>query len=128
MKKLTFMAIAMCMLAFTACDQKKAPAAQPAAEVEAITDSAYQQAIAGEYKSADGKRIITINADFSAKTSGLPKEYYKWELIVKPEGSATSINLARKGIDADVKDVAQVDSKEGTLIVKNETFRKAAAQ
>ena len=68
MKKLTLMAIAMGMLAFTACTEKK-PAAAPAAQVEeVVTDSAFQQAVAGEYKSADGKRIITINADFTVKT------------------------------------------------------------
>ena len=68
MKKLTLMAIAMGMLAFTACTEKK-PAAAPATQVEeVVTDSAFQQAVAGEYKSADGKRIITVNADFAVKT------------------------------------------------------------
>ena len=71
MKKLTLMAIAMGMLAFTACTEKK-PAAAPATQAEeVVTDSAFQQAVAGEYKSADGKRIITVNADFTVKTTGL---------------------------------------------------------
>ena len=47
MKKLTLMAIAMGMLAFTACTEKK-PAAAPATQVEeVVTDSAFQQAVAG---------------------------------------------------------------------------------
>ena len=126
MKKLTLMAIAMGMLAFTACTEKK-PAAAPAAQVEeVVTDSAFQQAVAGEYKSADGKRIITVNADFTVKTTGLDKEYYKWELMVQPDGSATTILLDRKGIDADVQEQAALDTEDGSIIVKNETFRKAA--
>ena len=77
MKNLTLMAIAMGMLAFTACTEKK-PAAAPATQAEeVVTDSAFQQAVAGEYKSADGKRIITVNADFTVKTTGLDKDYFK---------------------------------------------------
>lgn len=125
MKKLTLMAIAMGMLAFTACTEKK-PAAAPAAQVEEmVTDSAFQQAVAGEYKSADGKRIITVNADFTVKTTGLDKDYFKWDMDVKPQGPAANINLIRKGLDAEVKDMVSVDTEEGTLIVKNETYRKA---
>lgn len=126
MKKLTLMAIAMGMLAFTACTEKK-PAAAPAAQVEeVVTDSAFQQAVAGEYKSADGKRIITVNADFTVKTTGLDKDYFKWDMDVKPQGPSANINLIRKGLDAEVKDMVSVDTEEGTLIVKNETYRKAA--
>ena len=118
MKKLTLMAIAMGMLAFTACTEKK-PAAAPAAQVEeVVTDSAFQQAVAGEYKSADGKRIIT----------GLDKDYFKWDMDVKPQGPSASINLIRKGLDAEVKDMVSVDTEEGTLIVKNETYRKAVEE
>lgn len=128
MKKLTFMAIAMGVLAFASCSEKKPAAAPAQAEETVVEDSAYQQAIAGEYKSADGKRIININADFTAKTIGLDKDYFKWELSEKPQGASTSIYLCRKGIDADVRDMASVDAEEGTLIVKNETFRKAVAK
>lgn len=103
MKKLTLMAIAMGMLAFTACTEKK-PAAAPAAQVEeVVTDSAFQQAVAGEYKSADGKRIITVNADFTVKTTGLDKDYFKWDMDVKPQGPSANINLIRKGLDAESK-------------------------
>ena len=97
MKKMTFMAIAMGLFAFTACQQtkKEAPAAEPVVEV--ITDSAAQQKVAGEYKSADGKRIITINSDFTVKTTGLDKDFFKWEFMDKPENSTVNINLVRKG-------------------------------
>lgn len=126
MKKLTFMAIAMGMLVFAACSEKKTqPATAQQPEQTVVTDSAFQQAAAGDYKSADGKRIITLNSDFSVKTTGLDKEYYKWELMVKPDGSATTILLDRKGIDADVQEQAALDTEEGSIIVKNETFRKA---
>lgn len=126
MKKMTFMAIAMGLFAFTACQQtkKEAPAAEPVVEV--ITDSAAQQKVAGEYKSADGKRIITINSDFTVKTTGLDKDFFKWEFMVKPENSTVNINLVRKGLDAEVKDQAVIDAEEGSLVLKNETFRKAA--
>lgn len=125
MKKMTFMAIAMGLFAFTACQQtkKEAPAAEPVVEV--ITDSATQQKVAGEYKSVDGKRIITINSDFTVKTTGLDKDFFKWELMVKPENSTVNINLVRKGLDAEVKDQAVIDAEEGSLVLKNETFRKA---
>ena len=130
MKKLTMMAFAMGMLAFTACSEKKtaAPAAEGAPVEEVVTDSAFQAAAAGDYKSADGERVITLNADFTAKTTKLDKEYYKWELEVKPQGTAANITLDRKGLDADVKDQATLDIAEGKLVVKNETFRKAAAE
>ncbi len=125
MKKLSILAIAMSMLAFTACSEKKAPA-QPAAQAEqtVITDSAAQQAIAGDYKSADGKRVITLNSDFTAKTSNLDKEFYKWSFLVKPEGTSVQIELARKGLDADVTEQAAIDTEDGSLLLKNETFRK----
>ena len=126
MKKITLMAIALGMFVFAACQQtkKEAPAAEPAVEV--ITDSAAQQKIAGEYKSADGKRIITINSDFTAKSTGLDKDFFKWEFMVKPEASTINIYLVRKGLDAEVKDQAVLDVEEGSLLLKNETFRKAA--
>lgn len=128
MKKLTMMAFAMGMLAFTACSEKKAAPAAATAQVNetVITDSAFQQAAAGEYKSADGSRVITINSDFTVKTTNLDKEYYKWSLPVKPQGTAANIELVRKGLDADVSDQATIDTAEGSLVLKNETYRKAA--
>lgn len=128
MKKLTLMAIAMGMLAFSACsDKKAAPAAAPVEET-VVTDSAFQQQAAGDYKSADGKRVITLGSDFTVKTAEVSKEYYKWELLVKPQGTTADIYLDSKGIDADVKEQASLDVEEGKLIVKNETYRKAKAE
>ena len=125
MKKLTIAAFAMGLLAFTACSEKKATNPAPAqAEQTVVKDSAFQQAAAGEYKSADGTRSITLNSDFTAKTKNFDKEYYKWELMAKPEGTTAVIFLDRKGIDADVKDQATIDTEDGSIIVKNETFRK----
>ena len=120
MKKITFMAIALGMFAFAACQQtkKEAPAAEPVVEV--ITDSAAQQKVAGEYKS-----IITVNSDFTVKTTGLDKDFFKWEFMVKPEASSVNIYLVRKGLDAEVNDQAVIDTEEGSLLLKNETFRKA---
>jgi len=124
MKKLTIAAFAMGLLAFTACSEKKATNPAPAqAEQTVVKDSAFQQAAAGEYKSADGTRSITLNSDFTAKTKNFDKEYYKWELMAKPEGTTAVIFLDRKGIDADVKDQATIDTEDGSIIVKNETFR-----
>nr|WP_297656574.1 hypothetical protein [uncultured Prevotella sp.] len=125
MKKLIIAAFAMGLLAFTACSEKKATNPAPAqAEQTVVKDSAFQQAAAGEYKSADGTRSITLNSDFTAKTKNFDKEYYKWELMAKPEGTTAVIFLDRKGIDADVKDQATIDTEDGSIIVKNETFRK----
>ena len=123
MKKLSILAFALGLIAFTACSEKKAPA--PAqAEQTVVTDSAFQAAAAGEYKSADGERSVTLNSDFSVKVKGLNKEFYKWELPAKPEGKATVIILSRKGLDADVQEQATLDTEEGSIIIKNETFRK----
>lgn len=128
MKKLTILAFVMGMVAFTACSEKKAPQAVQPVEETVVTDSAFQQAAAGEYKSADGKRIITLGSDFTVKTTNLPNEYTKWALQVQPQGTETSIELVRKGLDADIIEQASLDTAEGKLIVKNETFRKAAAE
>ncbi|MCF2610462.1 hypothetical protein I6E75_09455 [Prevotella copri] len=125
MKKLSILAFAMGLMAFTACSEKKAPAPAPVqAEQTVVTDSAFQAAAAGEYKSADGERSVTLNSDFSVKVKGLDKEFYKWELPAKPEGKAAVIILSRKGLDADVQEQATLDTEEGSIIIKNETFRK----
>ena len=123
MKKLSILAFALGLIAFTACSEKKAPA--PAqTEQTVVTDSAFQAAAAGEYKSADGERSVTLNSAFSVKVKGLNKEFYKWELPAKPEGKAAVIILSRKGLDADVQEQATLDTEEGSIIIKNETFRK----
>lgn len=126
MKKTTIVALAIGAVVFAACSGKKTEAPQPAQPVKqtVVEDSAFQQAAAGEYKSADGSRSITLGSDFTVKTNNLPKEYYKWELMAKPEGSSTVITLASKGLEADVTEQATIDTEEGSIIVKNETFRK----
>lgn len=122
MKKILIFTFALGMIAFTSCSEKKATTAAPA-QAEVVTDSAFQNAAAGDYKSYDGAKVITLNSDFSVTVKGT-KEYYKWELIAKPEGSATTIFLDRKGVDADVQEQASLDTEEGTLVLKNETYRK----
>lgn len=127
MKKTTILAFCLGLLAFTACGDKKAPqAAQaPAAQEQtAITDSAFQAAMAGEYKSYDGKEVITLNSDFSASVKNYNKAYYKWEFMVQPEGNDANILISRKGVDTDIQDQALVDLAEGSITIKNETFRK----
>lgn len=128
MKKLSIIALGLGLLAITACDSKKAdPAAAPAkAEVEVIKDSAFQQKIAGEYKSLDQKTVITLNSDFTASVKEYNKEYYKWAFVVKPEANQLNIKLIRKGMDTDIEDDALVDLDEEKIVVNNETFRKAA--
>ena len=126
MKKVTFVAIAMGMLAFTACSEKKTQEApQQPTEVETqVTDTAFQQKAAGAYKTPDGERVITLNSDLSVKTTNFDKEYYKWALVSKPESNTVEIQLIRKGLDADVTESATLNTDEGALIIKNETFRK----
>lgn len=126
MKKILLFAFAVGMITFTSCNKKSTPKEAPV-KAEVVTDSAYQNAAAGNYKSYDGEKVITLNSDFSVKTKGT-KDYYKWELIAKPEGSATTIFLDRKGVDSDVQEQATIDTEEGTLVLKNETYRKEKAQ
>ena len=127
MKKLSFIALALGLLNMSACDNKKAETQAPAqAEVEVIKDSAFQEKVAGEYKSLDQKTVITLNSDFTASVKEYNKQYYKWEFTTKPEATTLNIELIRKGADTDVKDQALLDVEEGKLVLKNETFRKAA--
>lgn len=126
MKKLSFIALALGLLTMSACDNKKAETQAPAqAEVEVIKDSAFQEKVAGEYKSLDQKTVITLNSDFTASVKEYNKQYYKWEFTTKPEATTLNIELIRKGADTDVKDQALLDVEEGKLVLKNETFRKA---
>ena len=71
-----------------------------------------------------GSEMCIRDSDFSVKVKGLNKEFYKWELPAKPEGKAAVIILSRKGLDADVQEQATLDTEEGSIIIKNETFRK----
>ena len=119
-------ALGLGLLTITACNNSK-KADTPAAPVkkEVVTDSAFQKAAAGDYKSLDGKTVITLGSDFTAKTQNYNKEYYKWELMSAPNGATEAvIFLDRKGMDKDIQENATIDVEEGKLIVNNETFRK----
>lgn len=113
------------LLAFTSCNNKK-EAKQETMPIEtaAATDSAFQASAAGDYKSLDGSRVITLGSDLSATTKNYDKDYYKWELAAKNQDSTATILLVRKGIDADVQEQALLDLAESKLVIKNETFRK----
>ena len=126
MKKVTILAFVMGLLAVTACNNKK-EAKQTATSIEqtVVTDTAFQKSAAGDYKSLDGSKVITINSDFTVATKNNDKDYYKWELVAKPQDSAANILLDRKGIDSDVQEQAVLDVAAGKLIIKNETFRKS---
>lgn len=125
MKKITILAFAMGLLAITSCNDKKEKKQEAVPmEQSSVTDSIFQKSAAGEYKSLDGSRIITINSDFSVATKGLDKDYYKWEFVSAPQDSTANIFLNRKGLDADVQEQALLDLTEGKLVIKNETFRK----
>ncbi len=126
MKKVTILAFAMGLLAITACNNKKeAKQAATPTEQTVVTDSAFQKSAAGDYKSLDGSKVITINSDFTVVTKNYGKDYYKWELIAKPQDSVANIILDRKGLDSDVQEQALLDAAAGKLVIKNETFRKA---
>ena len=126
MKKVTILAFAMGLLAITACNNKKeAKQAATPTEQTVVTDSAFQKSAAGDYKSLDGSKVITINSDFTVVTKNNDKDYYKWELIAKPQDSVANILLNRKGLDSDVQEQAVLDVAAGKLVIKNETFRKA---
>ena len=126
MKKSMIMALAAALVLATACnDSKKTAQPAPASQPTEITDSAFQAAAAGAYKSYDGKKTITINSDFTVKTENFDKEYYKWAFLTDPKGvNAATVSLIRKGLDADVEEQATLDTQDGTLLIKNETFRK----
>ena len=128
MKNLMIVALGLGLLTISACtNSKKANTSAVPAEQEIVTDSAFQQAAAGDYKSLDGKTVISLSRDFTVKTQNYSKEYYKWELLSAPNGATEAvIVLDRKGVDKDIKDNAAIDVEEGKIVVNNETFRKKA--
>lgn len=117
-------AIAALGLTMAACNGKKAEQPQTATtEVAVVTDTAFQNKAAGDYQSYDGSKVITLNSDLTVTTKNT-QDYYKWELIAKPEGDQTIILLDRKGVDKDIQTQVQIDVAEGMMVVNNETFRK----
>lgn len=124
MKKMMIFAIAALGLTMAACNGKKAEQPQTATtEVAVVTDTAFQNKAAGDYQSHDGSKVITLNSDLTVTTKNT-QDYYKWELIAKPEGDQTIILLDRKGVDKDIQTQVQIDVAEGMMVVNNETFRK----
>ena len=123
MKKMMILAIAVAGMAFAACSNSPKQPQQAPQKAEVITDTVFQNKAAGDYKSFDGSKVITLGKDFTVKTQN-DKEYYKWELLAPPQGDAAVISLDRKGADKDIQAQAQIDLIEGTLIVNNETYRK----
>lgn len=127
MKKSTIFALGIGLFIATACGNKKTETtAAPQQEVEVVTDSVYQNKIAGDYTTPDQKTVITLNSDFSANVKNFNKEYYKWEFIVKPTSDQINLQLCRKGMDNDIKDQAIVDLSDDKIVINNETFRKVA--
>lgn len=117
-------AIAALGLTMAACNGKKAEQPQATTtEVAAVTDTAFQNKAAGDYQSYDRSKVITLNSDLTVTTKNT-QDYYKWELIAKPEGDQTIILLDRKGVDKDIQTQVQIDVAEGMMVVNNETFRK----
>ena len=103
MKKMMIFAIAALSLTMAACNGKKAEQPQTATtEVAVVTDTAFQNKAAGDYQSYDGSKVITLNSDLTVTTKNT-QDYYKWELIAKPEGDQTIILLDRKGVDKDIQ-------------------------
>lgn len=127
MKKTFIFTMALSMMTLAACTDKK-PSANPQVTAEtALTDTAFQKAAAGEYKSYDGSKSITLTSDFNVTTKNA-EQYYKWEFLTLPQDSMAVINVSKKGIDADIQTQAQIDLVEGALTIKNETFRKAESK
>lgn len=126
MRKVTFIVLAFGAFALMACNGKKGDAAQqPVQQVEApAVDSADIAAVAGEYKSYSGDKSITLNEDMSVTCKNVSQDYYKWALDAKPQDSMGFVTLSRKGLEQDVNDQIQYDLVEGSILIKNETFRK----
>lgn len=128
MKKTIIFTMVLGMVTLASCSDKKTPSATPqTVEETTITDSVFQSAAAGEYKSYDGSKSITLTNDFTVSTKNC-EPYYKWEFISQPQDSMAMINVSKKGIDADIQVQAQLDLVEGALTIKNETYRKAESK
>lgn len=126
MRKTILFAMVLGIMALSACNDNKKQQENMEAETSvqsAPADSAFQEAAAGDYKSYDGSKVITLNKDLTVTTKNCEK-YYSWELIAQPQDSVAAIYLNKKGIDADIQAQAQLDLVEGALTIKNETFRK----
>jgi len=123
MKKLVMMVAAAGMLCLAACDSK--PTQKTQKESTEIVDTAFQNKVAGEYRSYDSKRTLVLTADGKVSSKGFKTDYTSWQLAAKPVGDMADIFLVRQGIEAPVKDKGTVDLKEGIVTTKDESFRKS---
>ena len=100
MKKSIILAAIALSFGLTACNQqKKVKAEMPTAEMqEEPVDTAFMQANAGEYKSYDGGKSITLKADGTVECKNTKYNYDSWGVMEKNESQA-SCRLSRKGID-----------------------------
>ena len=113
-------------LAMASCNGKKAEQAAPATTLQEDStpvDTAFLNKAVGEYKSYDGSKSITLNADFTVTTKN-DKDFYKWDIAMEPQNDMAAITLFRKGADKDIEAQAQLDLVEEALTIKNETYRK----
>jgi len=126
MKK-AFLGIALVLaVGFTACGNKKTGQDAAAEAIDSVqqVDSTALKDFAGDYQSYDGTKVISLKADGTATTKNIPGAYTGWEVSMR-DSSIAAINLVRQGLDAPIKEQAQLDVKEKALIVKSETFRIA---
>ncbi len=126
MKKSIILAAIVLSFGLTACNQqKKVKAEMPTAEMqEEPVDTAFMQANAGEYKSYDGGKSITLKADGTVECKNTKYNYDSWGVMEKNESQA-SCRLSRKGIDRPISVSVFMDTHEHSIVVDNETFRKA---
>ena len=113
MKKSIILAAIALSFGLTACNQqKKVKAEMPTAEMqEEPVDTAFMQANAGEYKSYDGGKSITLKADGTVECKNTKYNYDSWGVMEKNESQA-SCRLSRKGIDRPISVSVFMDTQE----------------
>lgn len=116
------------MLFATSCSEKKAPV-QAAPQEEEGPDSVTLQvmdSIAGDYKSGDDSKVISLKKDGTATSKG-PDEIHKWAIPGGAQLGAEqySVILYKKGLENDVPVNAVISSDEAgaKLTLKNEVLR-----
>lgn len=126
MKKNIILAAIALSFGLTACNQQnktKIEASVPEVQEEPA-DTAFMQANAGEYKSYDGKKSIILKADGTVECKNTKYDYDSWGVMEKNETQA-ACRLSRKGIDRPITVSVFMDTHEHSIVVDNETFRKA---
>ena len=74
--------------------------------------------------SYDGGKSITLKADGTVECKNTKYNYDSWGVMEKNESQA-SCRLSRKGIDRPISVSVFMDTHEHSIVVDNETFRKA---